>query len=106
MKYRIRSSKSILAPPYIQIKAKIIQNGLTNGKENLPIDEEYIVAPSAKKISTYIQNQIFGSDLVTQTEGLNIGWLMPTLKEALSLAVYQVESFIYIHKYENQVYLE
>ncbi len=106
MNYRVRSSKNILAPPFIQIKAKIIQNGITNGKENISSDEDYIVAPSAKKISTYIQNQIFGSDLVTQTEGLNIGWLMPTLKEALSLAVYQIESFIYIHKYEDQIYLE
>lgn len=106
MEYRVRSSKSLLAPPYIQIKAKVIQNGITNGKENIPNDEEYVIAPSAKKISIYIQNQIFGSDLVTQTEGLNIGWLMPTLKEALSLAVYQMESFIYIHKYEDKIYLE
>lgn len=106
MNYRIRSSKSILAPPYIQVKAKIIQNGITNGKENLSSDEEYVVAPSAKKIATYIQNQIFGSDLVTQTEGLDIGWLMPTLKEVLSLAVYQIESFVYIHKYEDKIYLE
>lgn len=106
MDYRIRSAKKILAPPYIQIKAKIVQNGITNGKENISQDDEYVIAPSAKKISTYIQNQIFGSDLVTQTEGLNIGWLMPTLKEALNLAVYQIESFIYVHKYENKVYLE
>lgn len=106
MSYRILSSKQILAPPYIQVKAKIVQNGLTNGKENISQDDEYVVAPSAKKIATYIQNQIFGSDLVTQTEGLNIGWLMPTLKEALNLATYQTESFIYIHKYEDKIYLE
>lgn len=106
MNYRIRSAKKILAPPYIQIKAKIIQNGITNGKENISQDDEYVIAPSAKKIATYIQNQIFGSDLVTQTEGLNIGWLMPTLKESLSLAVYQLESFIYIHKHKDKVYLE
>ncbi len=106
MNYSIRSAKKILAPPYIQIKAKIIQNGITNSKENISQDDEYIVAPSAKKIATYIQNQIFGSDLVTQTDGLNIGWLMPALKESLMLAVYQTEAFIYIHKYENKVYLE
>lgn len=106
MKYRIRSAERTLAPPYIEIKTKIIQNGLTNSKENIKKDDNYIVAPSAKKIARYIQNQIFGSDLVTQTEGLKIGWLMPTLKKALSLAVYQTESFIYIHKYEDQVYLE
>ena len=106
MKYRIRSSMKTLAPPYIQIKTKIIQNGLTNGKSNIPNEDDYVIAPSAKKIATYIQNQIFGSDLLTQTEGLNIGWLMPSLKEALCLAVYQTESFIYIHKHDNQIYLE
>ena len=59
-----------------------------------------------RKIATYIVNQIFGSELVTQTEGLQIGWLMPTLKSALELSVYQVESFIWIHKYNNKIYLE
>jgi hypothetical protein len=31
---------------------------------------------------------------------------MPTLKEALEIAIYQEESFIYIHKFDNKVYLE
>ena len=49
---------------------------------------------------------MFGSDLLTQTEGLNINWLMPTLSEALELAVYERESFIYIHKFDGKIYLE
>jgi hypothetical protein len=31
---------------------------------------------------------------------------MPTLSEALEKAIYQTESFIYLHKYDNKVYLE
>lgn len=99
MKYSIRSSEKVLQPPFIEVKAKI-NNGFSKNKEN------YIVAPSAKKIATYIKNQIFGSDLITQTDGLNIGWLMPSLKDALVLSVYQIESFIYIHKCDDKVYLE
>lgn len=92
--------------PFIQIKAKITMPGETNGKPNIKYKEEYIVAPSAKKIATYIRNQIFGSELVTQTEGMDINWLMPTLGESLEKAIYQTESFIYLHKYNNKVYLE
>ena len=92
--------------PFIQIKAKITQPGTTNGKPNIKYKEEYVVAPSAKKIATYIRNQLFGSELVSQTDGLEINWLMPTLSESLEKAIYQTESFIYLHKYENKVYLE
>ena len=92
--------------PFIQVKAKITMPGETNGKPNIKYKEEYIVAPSAKKIATYIRNQIFGSELVTQTEGMDINWLMPTLGESLEKAIYQTESFIYLHKYNNKVYLE
>lgn len=31
---------------------------------------------------------------------------MPTLKETLREAIYSEESFIYIHKYDNKIYLE
>ena len=95
-----------LQTPYIKINVKITNPGVTNGKPNIENEERYVLAPSAKKIGTYIRNQLFGSDLLTQTEGLNINWLMPTLGEALELAVYERESFIYIHKFEDKVYLE
>lgn len=95
-----------LQTPYIKINVKITNPGVTNGKPNIENEERYVLAPSAKKIGTYIRNQLFGSDLLTQTEGLNINWLMPTLGEALELAVYEKESFIYIHKFEDKVYLE
>ena len=97
---------SPLQSPYISVKVKVVQPGTTNGKPNIKYENKYVVSPSAKKIATYIRNQIFGSDLVTQTEGLDINWLMPTLSEALEKAIYQKESFIYIHKFDDKVYLE
>lgn len=95
-----------LQSPYIKVNVKVINPGITNGKPNIDDSYKYVLAPSAKKIGTYIRNQLFGSDLLTDTEGLNINWLMPTLGEALELAVYERESFIYIHKFDNQIYLE
>ena len=95
-----------LQAPYINVKVKVVSPGSTNGKPNIKEEDRYILAPSAKKIGTYIRNQLFGSDLLTQTEGLDINWLMPTLGEALELSVYERESFIYIHKFDNKVYLE
>ena len=92
--------------PFIQVKVKVVAPGTTNGKPNIDYKEEYVVAPSAKKISTYIKNQIFGSELISQTENMDINWLMPTLSESLEKAIYQTESFIYLHKYNNKVYLE
>lgn len=95
-----------LQSPYISIIAKVIQPGTTNGKPNIKNETKYVLAPSAKKIGTYIRNQLFGSDLLTQTEGLDINWLMPTLGEALELSVYEKESFIYLHRFDDKVYLE
>lgn len=102
---KIRES-NFLQTPYIKIKVKVTYPGKTNGVPNIKEEDRYIVAPSAKKIATYIRNQLFGSDLVTQTEGLNINWLMPTLGRSLEEAIYDKESFIYIHKFDNKVYLE
>ena len=95
-----------LQAPYIKIDAKVTQPGTTNGKPNIKEETKYVLAPSAKKIGTYIRNQLFGSDLLTQTEGLDINWLTPTLGEALELSVYEGESFIYIHKFDGKIYLE
>lgn len=103
---RLKSAYNYLEAPYIRVEATITQPGITNGKPNIYKKDDYIVAPSAKKVATYIVNQIFGSDLTTQTEGLSINWLMPTLKKSLELAVYEEESFILINKFDNKIYLE
>ena len=95
-----------LQAPYINVDVKVVAPGTTNGVMNIKEDRRYVLAPSAKKIGTYIRNQLFGSDLLTQTEGLNINWLMPSLSEALELSVYEKESFIYIHKFDGKIYLE
>ena len=97
---------AIFQAPFIKIKSKVSIPGVTNGRPNITYQDKWVVAPSGKKIATYIKNQIFGSELVTQTEGLEINWLMPTLSEALENAIYQKESFIYLHKFNNKVYLE
>lgn len=105
MEGKIRDSM-LLQTPYIKIRATVTMPGYTNGIPNIKEEERYVVAPSAKKIATYIRNQLFGSDLVTQTEGLSVNWLMPTLGKALEEAVYSKESFVYIHKFDDKVYLE
>ena len=87
-----------LQAPYIEVRATVRLPGETNGIPNIKTETKYQVAPSAKKIATFIVNSIFGSDIVTQTEGLQINWLMPTLGEALELAVYEKESFIGTHR--------
>ena len=92
--------------PYIEVNSYVRVPGATNGKPNIEKHKCYNVAPSAKKIATFIVNSIFGSDIVTQTEGLKVGWLMPTLKECLEEGIYQGESFVYIHKFEDKIYLE
>lgn len=102
---RIKPSE-LLKAPFIKVTTKVTMTGTTNGKPNIKYEDEYVIAPSGKKIATYITNQLFGSELVTQTEGLEINWLMPTLSEALEKAIYQTESFIYLHKFDNKVYLE
>ena len=96
----------LLQAPFIKVQAQITIPGTTNGVPNIKYEDHYVVAPSAKKIATYIRNQLFGSDLITETENLDINWLMPSLGEALQEAVYSRESFIYIHKFDNKVYLE
>ena len=105
MNGKIRPSR-LLQSPYIQIRAKVTMPGTTNGKPNIREELKYVLPPSVKKIAKYITNQIFGSDLVTQTEGLDINWIMPSLSTALEDAIYDRESFIYIHKFNNKVYLE
>ena len=105
MNGKLRESE-LLQAPFIKVKVKVSMPGTTNGIPNIKEESKYIVAPSAKKIATYIRNQLFGTDLVTQTEGLNINWIMPSLGKALEEAVYNKESFIYIHKFDNKVYLE
>lgn len=103
---RIKSKYNVLQAPYIKIDTQITQAGVTNGKNNIPEEKMYCIAPSAKKIAQFITNNLFGSELVTQSEGLDVGWLMPSLKEALEFAVYQEESFIYLNIFEGKVYLE
>lgn len=105
MEGRIRES-SLLQTPYIKIRATVTMPGVTNGIPNIKEEDRFVIAPSAKKIATYIRNQLFGSELVTQTEDLDVNWLMPTLGKALEEAIYCKESFIYIHKFDNKVYLE
>ena len=105
MNGKIRPSR-LLQSPYIQIRAKVTMPGTTNGKPNIKEELRYVLPPSVKKIAKYITNQIFGSDLVTQTEGLDINWIMPSLSAALEDAIYDKEAFIYIHKFNNKVYLE
>ena len=105
MNGKLRESE-LLQAPFIKVKVKVTMPGTTNGIPNIKEENKYIVAPSSKKIATYIRNQLFGTDLVTQTEGLNINWIMPSLGKALEEAVYNKESFIYIHKFDNKVYLE
>ena len=105
MESRIRES-GLFQTPFIKIKTQITMPGTTNGIPNIKEEDKFVIAPSAKKIATYIRNQLFGSDLLTQTEGLDINWIMPTLSKALEEAIYSKESFIYIHKFDNKVYLE
>lgn len=105
MRGEIRLSQLYQAP-FIRIVSKVTIPGTTNGIPNIKEEDKFVLAPSAKKIGTYIRNQLFGSDLVTQTEDLDVNWLMPSLGKALEQAVYEKESFIYIHKFDNKVYLE
>jgi hypothetical protein len=105
MQGRIREFNP-LQSPFIKIKTKVVYPGMTNGMPNIKEEYKHVVAPSAKKIATYIRNQIFGSDLLTQVEGLDINWLMPTLGRALEESIYCKEAFVYIHKFRNKVYLE
>lgn len=95
-----------LQAPYIEVQSKVRVPGATNGVPNIEQRTKYDIAPSGKKIATFIVNSIFGSEIVTQSEGLKVGWLMPTLKECLEESVYQGESFVYINKLDDTIYLE
>ena len=79
-------------------------NGKINGKPTIKREPRYEVAPSAKKISTYVVNQLFGTDIIVKDTDIN--WLMPSLRDALEQAIYCKESFICLHKFDNKVYLE
>lgn len=96
-----------LQAPFIKVDTEVVLNGITNGKSNVKKVKErtYKISPPAKKIATYVCNQIFGSDLVTNIEK-GINWLMPSLRDALETCVYYKEAFIYLHKFDDKVYLE
>ena len=93
-----------LQAPFIKVDVEIRENGITNGVPNIRTERHYKVAPSAKKISTYIVNQLFGTDLVVKDTDVN--WLMPTLKDALEQSIYCKEAFICLKKFDGKVYLE
>ena len=58
----LRQSNPFQAP-YINVKVKVVSPGITDGKPNIREEDRYVLSPSAKKIGTYIRNQLFGSDL-------------------------------------------
>ena len=93
-----------LQAPFIKINAEVTINGKINGTPTIEREYTYKVSPSAKKIATYIVNQIFGSDIITRNTDIN--WLMPSLRDALEQTIYCKESFICLHKFDNKVYLE
>lgn len=93
-----------LQEPFIKITAEIVMNGKINGKPTIKRESRYEVAPSAKKIATYVINQLFGTDIIVKDTDIN--WLMPSLRDALEQAIYCKESFICLHKFDNKVYLE
>lgn len=94
-----------LQAPFIKVTAEIVMNGEVNGKPKIKTETRYEVAPSAKKIATYVVNQLFGTQIVTKKE-VDVRWLMPSLKDALEQAIYCKESFICLHKFDRKVYLE
>ena len=98
---------SPLDAPFIKVTVEVTENAKINGKKpKIKKLNKYKLAPSAKKIANYIVNQIFGSDIVLEAEDYNINWLMPTLKEVLENCIYCKEAFIYLHKFDDKIYLE
>ena len=93
-----------LQAPFIKVNVEVTENAIENGKPKIKKQSYYKICPSAKKIATYIVNQILGSDLIVPDTDIN--WLMPTLQKSLEQAIYSKESFIYLHKFDNKVYLE
>lgn len=98
---------SPLDAPFIKVEVEVTENAKINGKKpKIKKQSKYKIAPSPKKIANYIVNQIFGSDIVLEAQDYNINWLMPTLKEVLENCIYCKEAFIYLHKFDNKIYLE
>ena len=98
---------SPLDAPFIKVDVEVTENAKINGKKpKIKKQSKYKIAPSPKKIANYIVNQIFGSDIVLETQDYNINWLMPTLKEVLEDCIYCKEAFIYLHKFDGKIYLE
>ena len=64
MESKIRES-GFFQTPFIKIKAQVTMPGTTNGIPNIKDEYKYVVAPSAKKIATYIRNQLFGINQLT-----------------------------------------
>ena len=96
-----------LEAPFIRINVEVTYNSKINGKApKVKKEIKYKIAPSGKKIATYITNQIFGSDIVMEAKEYNVNWLMPTLKEVLENCIYCKEAFVYLHKFDDKVYLE
>lgn len=93
-----------LQEPFIKVVAEVVMNGTKNGRPTTKKEITYKVSPSAKKIATYIVNQLFGTDIVAKD--VDVNWLMPSLKDALEQAIYCKESFICLHKFDGKVYLE
>ena len=52
---RIKPSEFLKAP-FIKVTTKVTMPGTTNGKPNIKYEDEYVIAPSGKKIATYINN--------------------------------------------------
>ena len=102
-----RISNGIFDAPFIKVDVEVTMPGSHNGTPNITKTEsKYVVAPTAKKIATYMTNQIFGSDILTGVAGMNVSWIMPTLKESFENAIYCTESFIQILIFEGRVYLK
>ena len=102
-----RISNGIFDAPFIKVDVEVTIPGSHNGTPNITkTASKYVVAPTAKKIATYMTNQIFGSDILTGVEGMNVSWIMPTLKESFENAIYCTESFIQILIFEGRVYLK
>lgn len=98
---------SPLDAPFIKVEVEITENAKINGKKpKIKKINKYKLAPSPKKIANYIVNQIFGSDIVLEAKDYNINWLMPTLKEVLENCIYCKEAFVYLHKFDDKIYLE
>ena len=78
-----------LQAPFIKVNVEVTENAIENGKPKIKKQSYYKICPSAKKIATYIVNQILGSDIIVPDTDIN--WLMPTLQKSLEQAIYSKE---------------